>query len=145
MPELTALQGKTECINIPQKISTNWRVVGTLLLDDKAGTIVPAIAREYRDNATEINSEILARWVQGRGIADTSWRGLLGVLNKCCPALAESIEEALSTEENKVSESGKCLYIYLRTHYKHHPLTLTHTPLMCTFIRNRISTVLQLI
>ena len=106
MPEMMSFQGKTERINIPQQIGVQWRIVGTLLLDDKAGNIVQAIAREYRDNAFEINSEILARWVQGQGIADTTWRGLLGVLKVHCPALAESIEEALK-EKTTDSKPGK--------------------------------------
>ena len=124
MPELMSFQGKTECINIPQEIGLQWRVVGTILLDDKTGNIIPAIARENRDNAFDINYEILARWLQGQGIADTSWRGLLGVLKVHCPALAESIEEALM-EEATDSEPGK----WLHTQHRAQPLAAcTHTP-----------------
>ena len=56
------------------------------------------------NNASLISIEILTRWVQGQGIADTSWRGLLGVLKEYCPALADSIEEALMEEK---AEPGK--------------------------------------
>ena len=100
-------------MNIPQRIGVQWSVVGTLLLRDMDGSIVQAIAREYRDNAFEINREVLARWVQGQGIADTTWQGLLGVLKEHCPALAESIEEALSVEEATHSEPGKWLYLHI--------------------------------
>ena len=53
---------------------------------------------EHRGNAEQINMDILSRWVQGRGIADRTWRGLLGVLRVHCPGLAEDIEETLSAE-----------------------------------------------
>ena len=48
--------------------------------------------------------DILSRWVQGKGIADRTWRGLNGVLRIHCPGLAQDIEEALRAE-NDTSES----------------------------------------
>ena len=60
---------------------------------------VPAIVSEHRGNAEQINMDILSRWMQGRGIADRTWRGLLGVLRVHCPGLAQDIEETLRAEK----------------------------------------------
>ena len=107
LPELTALQGRGECINIAERIGPRWRLVGLALLQDRTGDIVSAIDEQYRGNALAINIEILSRWVRGRGIADRTWRGLLGVLNLHCKALAESVEEALTVKEATDTEQGK--------------------------------------
>ena len=96
MPELTALQGRTQHINIAQEIGVQWEMVGTTLLDDRNGTIIPAIAQECGNNVERINTEILRRWQHGRGIPDRTWRGLLGVLHVHCTALAEGVEEVLT-------------------------------------------------
>ena len=77
---MISFQGKTECINLVQEIGAKWRMVGTTLLDDRKGTIMPAIAKSHGNDADDINVEVLSRWVQGQGIADRTWRGLLGVL-----------------------------------------------------------------
>lgn len=50
MPELISFQGKTEHINIPQQIGLDWRMVGVLLLNDKDGKIVSAIASQYSND-----------------------------------------------------------------------------------------------
>ena len=80
-------------------------MVGTKLLADEDYTTVPAIAQQCGDNAEHINMEILGRWVRGEGIPDLSWRALLGVLRVHCGALANRVEEALTSEE---AEQGKC-------------------------------------
>ena len=108
MPELTALQGRTETINIVRRIGVQWAMVGTTLLDDKDGTIIPAIAQQHGNNADRINMDILGRWIRGEGIPDHSWRGLLGALRvHCGEALAQSVQEVL-TEQGK-SYSHSCL------------------------------------
>ena len=104
MPQLIGLQGKDKIINIAEAIGDQWRVVGIALLNDESGGIVKAVAKEFRGNALDINLETLERWLQGKGIRDRSWRGLLGVLQVHCRALAESVEEALTAEE---AEQGK--------------------------------------
>ena len=98
MPELTDFPGKTGQFNIATEIGIQYYMVGTALLNDKRGTIVPAIVSEHRGNAEQINMDILSHWVQGKGIADRTWRGLLGVLRVHCPGLAQDIEETLRTE-----------------------------------------------
>ena len=82
-------------------------MVGTALLNDKDGSIVAAIERKFRNDALEINREILNKWLQGQGMADCTWRGLLGVLTLHYKALAESVEEALIVEEATDADKGK--------------------------------------
>ena len=79
-------------------------MVGIALLNDESGGIVRALAKEFRGNAQDINLEILGRWLQGSGIPDRSWQGLLGVLRVHCRTLADRVEEALTAEE---AEQGK--------------------------------------
>ena len=100
LSQLTALQGRTQHINILEGIGARWDMVGATLLDDRDGTIIEAIARQYGNNAELINQEIMRRWLQGRGIPNPTWWGLLDVLRMHQrTALAESIEEALTGEE----------------------------------------------
>ena len=106
MTELISFRGKTESINVAQEIGIQWWVVGTALLDDKKGTIMPAIAQQFGNNTLLINMEVLSRWVQGKGIPDCTWRALLGALRGPCRALAESMLEALTVDpEEKATDS----------------------------------------
>ena len=99
MTELIALQGRHTCINIAEQIGIKWRVVGIALLQDRSGNIISSINEQYRGDILKINIEILQRWVNGQGIVDRTWLGLLGVLRVHCTALAQSVEEALNADE----------------------------------------------
>ena len=105
MPQLLSFQGKSKCINMAQEISVQWQIVGTILLDDENGTIMLAIAQQFANNAQDINTEILRRWVQGKGI-DCTWHSLLNALSGPCTALAGSVREALKEEETAESKAG---------------------------------------
>lgn len=59
MPELVSLQGKMRDINITREIGTGWYEVGTVLLNDTTGAIVPAIDETFRGKVHRINCEIL--------------------------------------------------------------------------------------
>ena len=99
MPEMTALKGRTRDINIVEGIGAKWDNVGTALLDDTYGTIIPAIALEHSNNAERINREILRRWIQGEGIPDRTWKDLLCVLRSVHRnTLADMVEETLTEE-----------------------------------------------
>ena len=142
MPELLALEGRAhgQHIDIVKGIGMACTRVGTLLLDDKDGTIVPAISHQHGNNAELINMDILGRWIRGEGLRDCTWRVLLGVLRKAhCVELAESVEEALTDEE---AEQGKSIsYLLFRAlnsiaaidlvadniHFTHIVNTNTHT------------------
>ena len=106
MPELTDFPGKIRHFNIAVGIGIKYLSFGTGLLNDENGDIVPVIVSEHRGNAEQINMDVLSRWVQGKGISDCTWRGLLGVLRLHCPGLAQDIEETLRAETND-SSMGK--------------------------------------
>ena len=99
--------GKTQHFNIAERIGIHYQVVGTGLLKDDRAEVIPAIILEHGKNAQQISMDILSRWVQGKGIADRTWRGLLGVLRVHCPGLAQDIEETLRAEiDSSMGTSG---------------------------------------
>lgn len=74
-----------------------YPLVGTILLNDCTGVILPRIVAECMNNAEAINLEVLRRWIQDRGMEDRTWSGLLRVLKENgCAALAEEIEVTFS-------------------------------------------------
>ena len=120
MSDLTDFPGKTRHFNIATEIGMQYYMVGSALLNNERGAIVPAIVSEYRGNAEQINMDILSRWVQGKGIADHTWRGLLGVLRVHCPGLAQDIEETLRAEQCNDTGMPSHLYTYLHTYLSTH-------------------------
>ena len=99
MIDLINFPGKNEHFSIPEQVGDEFYSVGIVLLKDKRGAIVSSIVVEHRGSAKLINLDILSHWVQGKGISDCTWRGLLGALRVPCPGLAHDIEEALRPEE----------------------------------------------
>ena len=67
------------CLNIPQQIGTKFFKFGVLLLNDETGAEVNAITTQYRDNAQQINLEVLRLWIGGKG-KPLSWDTLIDVL-----------------------------------------------------------------
>ena len=99
LPQLTGFPGKTRHFNIAVEIGAQYHAVGTALLNDDRGVIVPAIVAQNINNIVFINMDILRRWVQGQGVT-CSWRRLIQVLELPCPKLARDIEESLRVEES---------------------------------------------
>ena len=95
LPELIIFQAKSRKINIVREISTNWRYIGIALLNDTSGATVSSLHKICHYNEDHTCLEILTRWVQGSGIDDRSWQGLLGVLDVYCETLAAEIRDAL--------------------------------------------------
>ena len=62
------------------QIGTHYKKLGILLLNDTTGTVTQAIINQYHHNASEINMEILQRWIQGRGKLPVEWATLIEVL-----------------------------------------------------------------
>ena len=59
MTDLINFKGKTRNIIIPREIGVSWRYVGTALLNDTTGAIMPALDQTYRGDTEAINFEIL--------------------------------------------------------------------------------------
>ena len=98
MYELSDFPGKNRHFNIATEVGNKFYEVGIALLNDMHGAVVSAIVLEHNNNVEQINMDILSHWVQGKGIADCTWRGLLGVLRVHCSGLAQDIEDALRAE-----------------------------------------------
>ena len=73
-------QGRQRIINIPQEIGTNYSQFGIFLLNDPNGTRVHNIKHKHREDAEQINTEILQEWATGRGKKPVSWETLTTVL-----------------------------------------------------------------
>ena len=59
MTDLINLKGKTRSIDITMEIGVKWRDVGTALLNDTTGTIMPALNQTYSGNVSRVNFEVL--------------------------------------------------------------------------------------
>ena len=95
LPELLNFNAKSRKINIACEMSTSWRSVGIALLNDTSGATVSALHQSNFHVVGDTSIAILTKWVQGSGIDDRSWQGLLGVLDDNCQALATEIRDTL--------------------------------------------------
>ena len=85
--ECTRFRVRERTINIPQEIGSNYYYFGLHLLNDPNGTRVRSLEFEYRQNAEQINKEILQE-------KPVSWKTLTEVLCDIGPCtLASEIEE----------------------------------------------------
>ena len=83
-------------INIPQKIGTKYSQFGVQLLNDETGEEIDAVVAKCREDAEQINFEILKLWVRGKG-KPLSWDVLIDVLKDIgLGTLASDIKDGLS-------------------------------------------------
>ena len=69
---------------------------GRYILADSRNEKITAIEEVARGNPTRMCTQILTEWVQGKGISDRTWGGLLDVLRRCnLNTLADDIEESV--------------------------------------------------
>ena len=54
-------------INIPQEIGVNYQQFGVLLLEDDNAVRIRSIAHKHKNDAEQINMEVLEDWIKGRG------------------------------------------------------------------------------
>ena len=81
------------------QIGTHYKKLGILLLNDTTGTVTQAIIKQYHHHASEINMEILQRWIQGQGMP-VEWATLIEVLKDIeLTELAREIEKKYYTQE----------------------------------------------
>ena len=93
--KLLNFPGKSGNISIPKQISTKYFLFGILLLNDETGAEVSAIVTKYRDDAVQINLEILRLWIGGTG-KPLSWYTLIDVLQAAgLNTLASDIQDGL--------------------------------------------------
>ena len=95
--KLLNFPAKSGNISIPEQISTKYFKFGVLLLNDETGAEVSAIVTKYRDDAEQINLEILRLWIGGKG-KPLSWDTLIDVLKAVrLSTLASDISTNVST------------------------------------------------
>ena len=91
--DFPGIRGK---IDILRSISTNFTTLGVALLNDYDGDKLTEIARQNQGK-DERNNQVLMDWINGKGITDTTWGGLIKVLKGPCRnhVLADYIEEVV--------------------------------------------------
>ena len=101
--ECIRFRGRERRINIPQEISIKYYQFGVLLLEDDTGARTCSIANKHRDDAEQINMEVLQQWVNGRGKRPITWKTLTEVLHDIeLNTLAREIE-VVKCHEDKAS------------------------------------------
>ena len=96
LPELINFKTSTGSVNIVERIGVQYKQLCPLLLQDRDGTITQIIERDCFFKITEINQEILQRWIQGKGMQPVQWSTLIDVLKKIgLSVLAKEIEDNL--------------------------------------------------
>ena len=78
--ELLNIPGQQKKINIPQEIGTQYKIFGTILLEDDSGKKVDNIVHAHRERPERINTEILQEWLTGSGKQPVTWETLVKVL-----------------------------------------------------------------
>ena len=73
-------QGRQRTINIPREIGLKYRQFGIFLLNDPNGIRVHNMEHKHREDAEQINTEILREWATGRGKTPVTWKTLTEVL-----------------------------------------------------------------
>jgi len=78
---LIRFRGRERRINIPQEIGIKYHDFGLLLLDDDTGARIQSLAHKHKDDAEQINMEVLRQWITGRGKHPVTWKTLTQVLH----------------------------------------------------------------
>jgi len=114
-PELQHFPLKDGYINIAEEIANDYNNFGILILDDKKGSKVAAIAKTKNDDS--ITVEILRQWLQGKGRMPVTWLTLVKCLQDTgLKVLADDIKGALSQEDeskapDSAGSSGPVLFV----------------------------------
>ena len=99
-PELQHFPLKDGYINIAEEIANEYNDFGILILDDKRGSKVAAIAKTKHGDTVAITDEILRQWIQGKGRMPVTWLTLIKCLRDTgLNVLADDIKGALSQED----------------------------------------------
>ena len=95
LPLLTVMP--TKCggaLRIVQRVGANYKMLGTLLLNDDTGAITEAIIVAHHQQPAHITDSILSKWLQGGGRKPVTWATFIAVLNEIgLTELAKDIEK----------------------------------------------------
>ena len=79
--ECVRFRGRERRINISREIGTKYITFGTLLLEERTGERVSAIAQKHMNDSEQTSMEILKEWLAGRGKHPVTWNTLIEVLH----------------------------------------------------------------
>ena len=81
MNELQFLKGRERhSVRIIKRIGNQYSELGTYLLNDEFGVLLPTIETGANRQVKAINYEIFRRWINGEGIKDVNWKTLVHAL-----------------------------------------------------------------
>ena len=84
-------------VNIIQKTSTNYTIIGMHLLEDDNCDIVDALKEKHRGDPEEIITAVYKKWISGTGRKPVTWHTLVDVLRDVeLTSVADIIEPSLS-------------------------------------------------
>ena len=103
--ECVRFRGRERRINIPQEIGIQFYDFSKFLLEDDTGARTRSIAFKHRDDAEQINMEVLRQWINGRGKQPVTWKTLTEVLRDSeLNTLAGDIEAVKCCEEEIIGQ-----------------------------------------
>ena len=84
------------------EIGTHYEKFGTLLLEDKKGSIVDSIVKSKHYVPVDITVEILRQWLQGKGRKPVTWQTLVKCLQDTdLTTLADDMKNSLSEHHGR--------------------------------------------
>ena len=103
MPNFTFLEEGNIKVYIVERIGVDYRSIGTELLNDIHGTILPAIEKDQLGKTDAIIAEIFQRWLAGKGRQPVTWQTLVDVLRDTAKlhSLADDIVSVLEARNSQ--------------------------------------------
>ena len=103
--ECVRFRGRERRINISQEIGSKYITFGALLLEERTGERVSAIALKHMYDSEQTSFEILQEWIAGRGRHPVTWDTLIEVLHDLeLSTLAREIEAVKLQDTNGSSQ-----------------------------------------
>ena len=99
LPELLSFPTITgDTINVMSRVGTKHKQLGYILLNDEDGSTVDQISYSNHHDPEEVASDILKRWIRGKGKQPVTWKTLINTLRAIgLTELATCIETSLTS------------------------------------------------
>lgn len=97
LPELLSFSTITgDTINVMSRVGHECKKLGYILLNDSDGAIVDQITDDCNHKAEKIMTEIMKRWIRGKGKQPVTWETLIKALRTIgLTELASCVEKSL--------------------------------------------------
>ena len=80
MVELTCFPLAGREVDLAVEIGVHYYTFGVQLLQDSTGSQVSALEKKQRESPVDVNHQIFALWLQGKGRQPVTWGTLMTVL-----------------------------------------------------------------